>query len=69
MLGSASSSVSFRKVTLPIFLTSAMGVFEAWQRVMGEGVESHSRYPLSSNRLMALQRPELAALTPARACA
>jgi hypothetical protein len=39
---SASSLVSFRKVTLPIFLTSAMGVFEARRRAAGKGVESHS---------------------------
>jgi hypothetical protein len=34
---SASSSVSVRKVSLPIFLTSAMGLFESRRRAVGKG--------------------------------
>jgi hypothetical protein len=34
--------VGSRKVTLPLFWTSAMGIFESRRRAAGERVEIHS---------------------------
>jgi hypothetical protein len=48
---SASSLVSSRKVTRPIFRTLGMGVFEAWRQAAGKGVESHRRLGVGCERV------------------